>query len=244
MMIRVLIADQAMFICDSIRAMLAEHDSFYVIGCASETDELRFLLPQSDIVLLGVNFSPGNTVGLIDEIVKANEGAKCIVVGAPDSPPQIVEFVEAGASGYILEDESAADLIRNLQAAVNDRALISDKVAAALMKHINDLATSSLHSNGNGKTEIEPLTPRQQEVMELVSEGLTNKEIAEKLYIQCGTVKNHVHHILKKLGVSNRHEASYVYQKTYHTNGSGADSNGDGRYPKRIRQQRSGMQIT
>lgn len=238
-MIRVLIADRTLFICDSIRTMLAEHDSFYVIGCASETDELRFLLPQSDIVLLGANFSPDHTVGLIKEITKGNGDTKCIVVGVPNSPPQIVEFVEAGAIGYILENESAADLIRNLQAAVNDRALVSDKVAAVLMKHINNLATASHHSNGNGKEEIEPLTPRQQEVMELVSEGLTNKEIAQKLYIQCGTVKNHVHHILKKLGVSNRHEASYVYQKSYHANGSGISSNGNGRHPKRIQQEKS-----
>jgi DNA-binding NarL/FixJ family response regulator len=94
-----------------------------------------------------------------------------------------------------------------VRAAQRDAALVSPRIAAALMSRISELANWGPETD-TGAASIEALTPREREVLGLVAQGLSNKEIAERLYIQTGTVKNHVHNIFKKLDVSNREEAA------------------------------------
>ena len=98
-------------------------------------------------------------------------------------------------------------MLQHVRAAHDGEAIVSPDIAAALMDHISELAQIS------SQTDIDPsayaeLTPREREVLDLIGEDSSNRQIAEKLFIEVGTVKNHVHNILKKLDVSNRHEAA------------------------------------
>jgi DNA-binding NarL/FixJ family response regulator len=230
MKLRVLIADQMTFVYDSIRTVLAQEEDIYIIGCASQVEQLHFLMPQCNVALIGYNFAGKQTAGLIHELHDTYEQVKLIVVGVPEVPVEIVRFVESGVVGYILENDSTKDLLCKFRAAVENRALVSDEVAAIMMKHINKLVTSPPGLNGNSKKKekITLLTPRQREVIKLICEGLTNEEIAGELCVECGTVKNHVHHILKKIGATNRHEAAAIYQMYFRDDGYPVEYRGIG----------------
>lgn len=225
-MIRIVIADQTKFVCDFMRVVLSQQEDIYVIGGTSEVEQLHFLIPQCDVALVGYNFAGGKTAALIQELSSKYEDVRLIIVGIPEEFLQIMRFIESGVMGYILENEAAEDLVCKIRATVNGRAVVSDEVAALMMQHINYLANvPSASLNHMKKEQIALLTPRQQEVLKLIYEGLTNQEIGAYLYIQCGTVKNHVHHILKKIGVSSRHEAAFIYQMYHRDNGVATPNN-------------------
>lgn len=224
-MIRVLIVDRSIFICDSLRTILDKEDDFDVIGHVSDVDELRFLLAQTDVALISATFKGSETTDLIWNMRREHEHVKFIVLGISDEPARIVQFIEAGAAGYILQNERIDELVLKLRMVVNDQALISDRVASFLMKRISTL---SKRQQGEERKELVTLlTPRQRDVIELLSEGLSSKEIAGRLHIEYGTVKNHVHHILKKIDATNRHEAASIYQ-AFQTRRVGAQRNNVG----------------
>ncbi len=225
-MIRIVIADQTKFVCDIMRVVLSQQEDIYVIGGASDAEQLHFLIPQCDVALVGYNFVGENTAALIQELSSKYEDVRLIIVGVPEEFLQIIQFIESGVMGYILKNEVAKDLICKVRATMNGQALVSDEVAAFMMQHINYLANDPSASLSHRKKEqIALLTSRQREVLKLICKGLTNQEIGAHLYIQCGTVKNHVHHILKKIGVSSRREAASIYQMYHHDNGADAPNN-------------------
>jgi DNA-binding NarL/FixJ family response regulator len=128
-------------------------------------------------------------------------------VGLPESKYVILQYVMAGAAGYVLEDVTVERLFNQIQAVQEDKALVSPRMAAALMEHVNTLAAVS------ARPYLEPdayaeLTSCELEVLDLIDEGLTNQEIAGRLFIEVGTVKNHVHNILKKLDAASCEDAA------------------------------------
>jgi DNA-binding NarL/FixJ family response regulator len=116
-----------------------------------------------------------------------------------------MQYVEAGASGYVLKDDTVAERLRHIRAAHAGKARVSPEIAAALMSRVAELAQLVKESSINA--DLGDLTPRELEVLTLFGQDLTNQEIAERLVIELGTVKNHVHSILQKLNVASRHEA-------------------------------------
>lgn len=214
-MIRILVADQRYFMGDSIRALIEKQADMCYVGSVSTVEELHCLLPECDVALIYPNFVKRNIIVLLNDLHQVFPEVKLIPLELPDKPQTIVKYVEAGSVGYLLKKEGLEDVLDKIRAAADGRALISDTVAAVMMNHIWSLANSSpLISNGRQK-KVAALTRRQQEVMELVCEGLTNQEIANQLVIEQGTVKNHIHNILKKVEVSNRQEAAILYQQFY-----------------------------
>jgi DNA-binding NarL/FixJ family response regulator len=128
----------------------------------------------------------------------------------PDHERDIIPCLESGAAGYIPTDASVDDLVHIVTAVANGNAWCSDRFAAFLFSRIRDFA--------NGKwpdaREDALLTAREFEVIELLAEGLSNKEIAGRLNIETQTVKNHVHHLLEKLSVHKRMDAvAYARQR-------------------------------
>jgi DNA-binding NarL/FixJ family response regulator len=118
--------------------------------------------------------------------------------------------VEAGAAGYILQDSSVSDLIEAVHLAQRGEARVSTKVAAAMLERLSNMAKAFSRVD-TFVLEDNRLTRRELEILSFISQGLTNQEIAAHLFLEVGTVKNHVHSILKKLNVSNREEAA-TYQ--------------------------------
>jgi DNA-binding NarL/FixJ family response regulator len=212
-MIRILLAHPSRLVCDSLRTALDNETDVYVAGYATTVEELHFLLPHGNVVLLGIEMENTSATVILDDIRMTHPQIKVLVMGVDESPESILRYIEAGASGYILQNESVEEMVEKLQAAHEEKAIISPSMAAALMQRVSRLANleTPLAYMEARESQLNELTSREEDVLRLINEGFTNQEIADKLFIECGTVKNHVHNILKKLEVNNRHEAASLF---------------------------------
>lgn len=213
-MIHILLAHPSRLVCDSLRNTLDSIEDVYVVGCATSAEELHFLLPHGNVILMGSELEDVSAFDMLDEIRMTHPQTKVLILGVDDHPNTIIQYVEAGAAGYILQDESIEEMVHKLHAAHEEKAIISPSVAAAMMDRLSHLANLEMPMAfaEARETQLDELTSREEEVLALITKGLTNQEIADKLVIECGTVKNHVHNILKKLNVNNRHEAASLFQ--------------------------------
>lgn len=213
-MIRMLLGYPSRLVCDSLRTTLGNVEGIYVAGCATTAEELHFLLPHGNVVLLGNNLEDASAFEMLNKIRMTHPQTKVLVMGVDDCPDVIIRYIEAGASGYILQNESVVDMVDKLYAAYEEKAIISPSVAAAMMERLSHLANlNTLAALLQAReAQVDKLTSREEEVLHLINKGYTNQEISAHLFIECGTVKSHVHRILKKLDVSSRHEAAYVLQ--------------------------------
>jgi len=128
-------------------------------------------------------------------------------LGISESRESVLNYVESGAAGYVLKESSLDDLLTTIRSVYNGQALISPEIAATLIQRVSELAQAFARTGVNPPESLS-LTQRELEVAELLSENLSNQEISERLVIEVGTVKNHVHNILNKLGLSSREDAA------------------------------------
>lgn len=206
-MIRVLLVNQAGLVSDILAQVLDDEAGFEMMERVSSSDDALRLAGKADVILVGTQLADQGALELTTRLAGGADGAKVVVMGLEETEEQIVAFVEAGADGYVLRDASVDDLLARLRAVHGGEALISPGIAAAIMSRVSELATLFSLVGGAGRN-VGDLTPREREVLDLVAEGLTNQEIAERLVITEGTVKNHVHSILGKLDVRSRRDAA------------------------------------
>lgn len=187
---------------ESLSAALDAAANVRVVGDASTVEEA---LPQ-------LRALEGSAVALLDAplpidadfplvAAAADPEMKFVAVGVPDH--EAVSWIEAGISGFVPPDATLEDAIVALENVANGQMTASPQVTAHLATRVRRLATESPESSPD-----EQLTSREAEILELLSEGLSNKQIAHRLSIQEQTVKNHVHHILVKLRVNRRADAA------------------------------------
>jgi DNA-binding NarL/FixJ family response regulator len=208
-MIRVIVVHQAKLIANIIASVLSEEPDIYVVGTAVTPEEALGKLERSNcnMILASATLPDQGALTLTQAVAAPHSGTKVLIIGVPQSESVILQYVAAGAAGYVLQDVPVERLLENVRAAYEDKALVSPTVAAALMNQVAELAHVSAQHKLDPQA-IAELTPRELDVLNLIGKGLTNQEIAERLVIEVGTVKNHVHNILKKLDVSSREEAA------------------------------------
>lgn len=210
-MIRVLIVDEVLLMCHVVAALLRDEAEIEVIGYATTVAEVEARLQTCDIVLLSANLPDQVGLKLTRTITKTAPSVKALPMGLPESEEAILQYIEAGAAGYVLKEDTVEELLRNIRAVYNNEAVISPQIAAAVIARVAELKDLYLES----EVELDgtaALTPREREVLDLIGQGLTNQEIADQLTIELGTVKNHVHNILQKLNVSSRQAAAQLGQ--------------------------------
>jgi two-component system, NarL family, nitrate/nitrite response regulator NarL len=173
-----------------------------VIGAEAERRRgiarIRELSP--DVVL--VDAAMPDTLVAVRAIRSTAPRVRIVVLGISESEPEIVACAEAGVSGYVTRDDSVSELVAALRSVARGEMLASPQLAATLLRRVTALAAE--RADGS----CARLTQRELEIVELIHEGLSNKEIASRLYIELPTVKNHVHNILRKLDVAGRAEAA------------------------------------
>jgi DNA-binding NarL/FixJ family response regulator len=208
-MVRILVVQSTPLIGSLYTSVLDQRPNIEVVAQAGTTEEALKKVEECDcnFVLISSELPGNGALVLTREIAQKHPTIKVLIVGLPESKNAILQYVMAGASGYVLHDVTVDNLFRHIKAAQEDQALVSPTMAAAFMDHIAELAHYS------ARPYLEPdayskLSPRELDILELISLGLTNQEIADRLYIVVGTVKNHVHNILKKLDVSSREDAA------------------------------------
>jgi RNA polymerase sigma factor (sigma-70 family) len=178
-----------------------------VVGCVTSVEDALALAPESDVILVNAQMGTEATRELFTVNADSNPGSKILVFGLTETEEQVLRFVQAGAFGYIRKNDSVEDLLLRIRSAYEDKVLLAPRIAAALTSWVTELAQHTVETD-LGNSALDELTPREYEIVELISQGLSNKEIADQLVIEVGTVKNHVHNILSKLNASDRYEAA------------------------------------
>jgi DNA-binding NarL/FixJ family response regulator len=191
--IRLLIVDDHPVVRDGLRGMLENQPDFEIAGDASEGSTAvqlaESLLP--DIVLMDLRMPVMDGVTALREIKVHNPQVQVLVLTTYDSDADILPAIEAGASGYLLKDSSREELFSAIRATARGETVLAPAVAERLV--------TRMRAPGG-----EQLSSRELEVLQLVSEGESNSEIASHLHISQATVKSHLVHIFDKLGVSDR----------------------------------------
>lgn len=211
-MIDVLIVNESRLMCSVIAAVLCQEPDLRVIGCAASVEEAIEQTPTYGVMLVDAALSNQGALKLTAEINRTHPDVHIVVTGVEETPRTIMKYVEAGASGYVLNEVALDDLLENVRAAPEGRAYASPEMVSRLMSRISELAELCIDKEGF-LAALGTLTPREHETLELISRGLTNQEIGEQLTIEIGTVKNHVHNILHKLNVETRQEAAELHQR-------------------------------
>jgi two-component system nitrate/nitrite response regulator NarL len=202
-MIEVFIVAEVRLYREGLAHALEWADSLRVVGTAARSPELRTVLatrPQA-VVLLDV--AGINGTGGVLTLLAANPAARIVALGVAEHEPEIIACSEAGAAGYVTQDESIAELVATIQSVARDELPCSPRIAAALNRRVAALAAERRSAAIHGR-----LSRREMEVAKLIDQGLSNREIAHRLCIQLATAKNHVHNILEKLGVRSRDDVT------------------------------------
>lgn len=205
--INVLIVNEVRFVCDVITRALEDEPGIEVIATATTVEEALKHVPHSDVVLVSTKLANHGAMDLTEQISSQYQETKVLAMGLSEKYTEIEQFIEAGADGIVHKDDSIDDLVDHIQASYEEKALLSPKVAYRLMSKVAEFA-QLLDDVEIGIDEISKLTPREREILELIGKGYSNQEIADQLFIELGTVKNHVHSTLQKLNVNSRVDAA------------------------------------
>jgi two-component system NarL family response regulator len=201
---RLLIVDDLPLFRVGIGSALAAAD-FEVVGEATTAqdavEKARELQP--DVVLLDILMPGGSGLEVVDEIISVSPGSKVMLLTASESEEDLLIGVKAGARAYLTKDTPLPDLIAAIDAVGAGGAVLSPTMAGKLLDVTNQLLRHEELLQARKPT----LTGREIEVLELVAQGNTSREIGDLLFISENTVKNHIRNILDKLGLHSRNEA-------------------------------------
>jgi DNA-binding NarL/FixJ family response regulator len=204
---RILLVNEIQLLCNLLASVLEDEPDMQVVGCATSIEDALALAPESDVILVNAQMGTEATRRLFAANTDGDKAAKILVFGLTETEEQVLRFVQAGAFGYIRKNDSVEDLVLRIRSAYEDKVLLAPRIAAALTSRVTELAQHTVEMDF-GNSALDDLTPREYEIIELISQGLSNKDIADELVIEIGTVKNHVHNILGKLNASDRYEAA------------------------------------
>ena len=208
--IRVFIIDDNRLLREGLVLMLGEQEGLYAVGSAESGVEALAQIEdlRPDVVLVDIGIPANDGIEVTRALRQDLPEVKVIILGMPDLTDEIMACIEAGASGYVLKEASFDYLVGTIRSAHRGESFCSPRMAASLFSRVAELAGERIaHSPVK-------LTPREVEIVNRIAEGLSNKEIAQRLSIEVQTVKNHVHNILDKLQLHNRLEAvQYAREK-------------------------------
>ena len=203
MPVRLLILDEVGLYREALAGTLGRDERFDVVAVAAGVAEALELLEHVDAKILLLDNRTSDGTVAIRELAAAAPQVKLVALAVPEIEREVVALAEAGASAYVPPDASIEDLALVVQSVERGEVISSPGMVAGLFRRVAALAR---------ERRLDPieekLTARELEVLRLIDEGLSNKEIAAALSIELPTVKNHVHRILEKLHVNRRSEAA------------------------------------
>jgi len=210
-MINVLIVHEFPLMCHIITSVLDGEEDINVVGSVTGVEDALECVKQGgvDVILASTRLPDNGSIKLTKQLMQNSSSTKILILGITESRESVLQYIEAGATGYVLKESSLDDLLQTIRAAYHGKALISPEIAAALIERVSTFAQAFTQA-GVVPPESSNLTARELEVLELLGQNMSNQEIANQLVIEMGTVKNHVHSILSKLGVNNRGDAAYL----------------------------------
>jgi DNA-binding NarL/FixJ family response regulator len=199
--IRVLIVDDHAVVREGLRTFLELQDDMQVVGEAGDGDDAVAVAERvlPDVVLMDLVMPGVDGIEAMRRLRRQVPSARAIVLTSFVDEERILPAIRAGAAGYLIKNVDPQELARAVRMAADGETLIDPTVASRLVEVLADASDAP---------RPEQLTPREQEVLELIGRGYSNKRIALELGVAEKTVKNHVSHVLSKLGVADRTQAA------------------------------------
>jgi two-component system, NarL family, response regulator DevR len=200
--IGVFLLDDHEIVRRGLRELLATDPDIEVIG---EADRTASALPmiislRPDVAVLDVRLPDGDGISLCREIRSSLPETACLMLTSFGDDQAMVSSIVAGAAGYVLKSSNAADLVGAIRASANGMSMIDPRAAQQVIERLRNQSVTM--------TSMSALTAQERRVLELVGEGLTNRQIAERLSLSEKTVKNYVASLLSKLGMQRRSQAA------------------------------------
>ena len=208
--IRVLLIEDNRLLREGLTAMLREQPDINVIASSGDGDALQKRKKhRPDVVLLDLGLRSQNSLRTVELVKKSVPEAKIIVMDLAPVQSELVEYVKAGVSGFVLKDATFDDFLKTIRSVAEGAKVLPPLLTGSLFSQIVDHARRK--TKGNLFRSVK-MTIREREVVDLIAQGLSNKEIAGRLHLATHTVKTHVHNILEKLALHTRLEiATYAH---------------------------------
>ena len=204
--IRLLLIEDNRLLREGITSLIEVHDDIRSVAVFGTNDHIleKMRSFRPNVMLLDMGLRSQNSLQLV-KIAKVNFPAtKVIVMDLIPTQEDILEFVRAGVSGFILKDATIDDFLKTIRLVAQGIKVLPSLLTGSLFSQIVDHAIHGAKEHSNKLMESVRMTKRERQVIELVSEGMTNKEIAQRLHLSTYTVKSHVHNILEKLALHTR----------------------------------------
>jgi two-component system, NarL family, nitrate/nitrite response regulator NarL len=222
--IRIVVADDHPIFRDGLCKLLALEEDFEVVAQASDGRQVLEILQQfePDILLLDLKMPGLDGLATLQRLQVAKNKTRVIVLTASDDKNEFVQAMKLGTSGIVLKQTATELLIKSIRKVHAGEIWLDSHTTAAVIRQFvaaDDVPQPASSAAGPGRDrERSPLSQREREIVALVAQGFKNKEMAEKMFISEQTVKNHLHNIFDKLGVSDRLElALYAIHNNLHT---------------------------
>jgi DNA-binding NarL/FixJ family response regulator len=211
--ISLLLIEDNRLLRDGIEAMLNEQPDLVVMATAPESQAVQALLEDHppQVVLLDAALGDDDSRRLLETIRTIAPEVRVIVMDLIPDPEDIIEFVEAGCSGFLLKDATVEEFVSTIRSVARGVRVLPPILAGTIFSHI---AKHAARRDPSAIREAVTMTPREREVIALIGEGLSNREIGERLSIALHTVKSHVHNVLEKLALRTRLQvAAYAHRE-------------------------------
>lgn len=219
--IRVLISDDHPLVREGLRRLLSLENDLEIVGEAADGESTVALVEKldPDIVLLDLRMPGVDGFGALQRIQKLSKRPKVIVLTASEDKNEFVQVMKMGCSGIVLKQTVSELIVKSIRRVHAGEIWLDSNTTAAVMRQFAAPSDSAARTTMRSR-DRSPLSQREREIVALVAQGYKNKEMAEKMFISEQTVKNHLHNIFDKLGVSDRLElALYAIHKGLHTEG-------------------------
>ena len=210
--IRLLLIEDNRLLREGLTAMLNKQKDINVVETAGNGENTLVILKKykPEVLLLDLGLRNRSSLNLVKLVKKNFTGTKIIIMDLIPTQADILEFVQAGVAGFILKDATIIEFLKTIRSVARGIKVLPPNLTGSLFSQIVEHAI-----NGSKPSDIIDsvrMTKREKQVIELISEGHTNKEIAQKLHLSTYTVKSHVHNILEKLALSTRVQiAKYLH---------------------------------
>jgi two-component system NarL family response regulator len=211
--IRILVIEDNRILRDGITTMLNAQTDMHVVATIGSGNNVLLKASQTKphVILLDVGLRNFKESTVVESIKRKMPDAKVIGMGFIPSQSDIVEFVEAGASGFILKDATVEEFLGTIRSVVQGAKVLPPSLTGSLFSHVIELA---LKKRKGKLSNAVRMTKREREIIVLIADGLSNKEIAQQLNIATHTVKSHVHNIMEKLALHTRLQiAKFIHEE-------------------------------
>jgi two-component system, NarL family, nitrate/nitrite response regulator NarL len=204
---RVVIVSGLRLLRDGLADALTRSAGISVVAAAPDTERARAAIVDHEPNLVLIDIELRDSLALVRAIHDAPRAPRIVVFAVSDSKDALLPYIEAGIDGYVARDGSLADVVAAVESVGRGETIVSPKLAASLFQRLADQRRRR-EMGSAGSVGPPDLTLRERQILSLVEQGMTNKEIARSLGIELATVKNHVHRVLEKLKVSRRGQAA------------------------------------